>query len=205
MNDDDTPRVDDAADEGDGSSQTSEPAEPAGKKIRTNRRARAGRPRGQFSSQVAELLVDVVAKGCHLDIALKAVGASAAMLTKWRRQHREFDSQLSRAESQCEAKLVAVLNGAAQDDWWAALALLKARWPERWSERRGDRVASEAAKMFAVNINFVTSEIIEQEKRRIAAQRQYDEATGSAGSIETSSRPVIEESQEEPPPGEPRN
>lgn len=50
-----------------------------------------------------------------------------------------------------------------------------------------------------------TPEIIEQEKRRIATQRQLDEATGSAGSIETSSRPVIEESQEEPPPGEPRH
>jgi hypothetical protein len=176
------------------------------KKTRPSRRARAGRPRSEFSQPVADLLVDIMTSGNHLSTAIKAVGLTSKVVARWRKQNPEFDGRLERAEAQCETKMIALVSDAAPGDWRAALALAKSRWPERWSDRRADTVANQAAKLFEVNINFVTPEIIEQEKRRIATQRQLDEATGSAGSIETSSRPVaIEESQEEPPPGEPRH
>jgi hypothetical protein len=120
MNDDDTPRVDDAADERDGSSRTSEPVEPElqdRKKTRSSRRARAGRSRSEFSPQVADLLVDIVASGGYLTTAIKADGTSAATVAKWRKQNPEFNARLDRAEAQCEARLVTLVHDAAPADW----------------------------------------------------------------------------------------
>jgi hypothetical protein len=64
------------------------------------------------------------------------------------------------------------------------------------------------ASLFEVNLHFITPEVVERERCRLAMQRQHDEATASvkAKTIETTSRPVVvEESPELPPRDEPRN
>jgi hypothetical protein len=146
---------------------------------------------------VADLLIDIVASGGYLTTATRAVGITASTVERWRRLNPEFSSRLEAAEARCESKLVALVSDAAPSDWRAAIALMKSRWPERWSERRLDLAGdSSIGQLFQVSIH------LGEEALRVSEER--NRLSRSARPVEVE-KPAIEVTDLPAPVGEPRN
>lgn len=106
-------------------------------------RRRKGRP-AMLSAAIRDDLCLAVRVGCFLVDAAALAGVSESALYGWIRRgkreqrgpYRDFVQSVKRALAQGEAKAVAAIRAAAENDWRAAAWLLERRNTRRWGRRR---------------------------------------------------------------------
>jgi transposase len=107
---------------------------------------------GRPSSLTPELharIVEMLASGAYLPVALRAVGVPRQTFAAWLARgtseresdapFRDLKEAVEHAETEAECQLVAEIAAAARDSWEAAAWLLERRWPERWGNHQRSR------------------------------------------------------------------
>lgn len=98
----------------------------------------------KFTPEVVERIVSLLAAGNYDGTAATAAGISPKTFYVWLRRgapdgpaadarYRDFRRRVERAQSEGEARNVALIARAATDNWQAAAWLLERRHPERWA------------------------------------------------------------------------
>ena len=108
-----------------------------------------GRPDG-LTEETERRILAVVRTGAPLSVAAEAAGISRSTLHRWRARGQsegegrffELDRALRRAEAEAEARLVAVIARAGDQQWQAAAWILARRFPGTWSLARQGRPPS---------------------------------------------------------------
>lgn len=143
------------------------------------RRGRADK----LTPAVAQQIVDAVRAGAYLKQAAEHAGVGEATVYRWLERaddpaapekFRAFRAALMRANADAEVGAIAVLRAAMPGDWRAALAFLKARFPDRWAERQ--RVEHSGPEGGPIRIDRVDEEV--ERLLEEAARRRSD---GDAG------------------------
>jgi transposase-like protein len=121
-----------------------------------------------------ETIVELVRAGVPREDAAKTAGVAPSTLFDWLRRGREALQEASdgevaseladfaelargveQADGECEAGLVAVVQGAAHGgDWRAAVAMLERRWPRRWGRYRERPVVEAPAPPTVIRFGF---------------------------------------------------
>lgn len=109
-------------------------------------KSKGGRPT-KLTPELQNKLLKYVAMGVPLDSACKCVSLDYATVREWLQRGRgehptrgktpqfeAFADKYNVAIGQCEARLVAKIQSAADSDWKAAAWLLARRHPQRWAE-----------------------------------------------------------------------
>lgn len=105
-----------------------------------------GRPT-KLTPEIENKLIKFIALGVPLESASNAIGLDYTTVREWLQrgegrhptrgktaQFEAFADRYQQAVGQCENRLVAKIQSAADSDWKAAAWLLARRHPDRWSE-----------------------------------------------------------------------
>lgn len=98
----------------------------------------------KFTPEVIERIVSLLAAGNYEGTTAAAAGITPKTFYVWLRRgapdgraadrpYRDFRHRVERAQSEGEARNVALIARAATDNWQAAAWLLERRYPERWA------------------------------------------------------------------------
>ncbi len=106
----------------------------------------SGRPT-KLTPEIENKLIKFITLGVPLESASNAIGLDYTTVREWLQrgegrhptrgktaQFEAFADRYQQAVGQCEARLVAKIQSAADKDWKAAAWLLSRRHPQRWSE-----------------------------------------------------------------------
>ena len=136
-----------------------------------------GRP-SKLTHDRAQRFFSAIAAGAPREAAARVAGISPATLFRWLRraddpdapsEFREFREELLGTEAELELALNETIRTAARSDWRAALAMAKARWPARYSERRIDADAeTESGRQAGIGLEERRRQALEEAQRRAA-------------------------------------
>ena len=103
---------------------------------------RVGRP-SKLTPEVKKRLIDAIKAGNYYEPACKFAGIDYSTFRKWMQkgeqaksgQYFEFFEEVTRAEAEAEARMVAQWQSQIPQEWRAARDFLARRYPERWAQK----------------------------------------------------------------------
>lgn len=105
-----------------------------------------------------ERICGLISRGIAPHIAARSLGISDAKFSKWMRRALSGEppfadtyERFMQAMAECEQRLVTKLSDAAEEDWKAALEMLKRHSPERWADRKEISVKVEGVDLSKMN------------------------------------------------------
>lgn len=101
-----------------------------------------------FDDQIRLRILTFIQAGANYAQAARAAGINRQRIHDWMRRGREakegdeayviFLEEIETAEAFAEMRLLGLVSAHAKTDWRAGMAMLKARWPERWAREGQD-------------------------------------------------------------------
>jgi hypothetical protein len=159
-----------------------------------------GRPT-KLTGDRQEKICEALRKGVTIKGACDLVGLDESTYYKWRnrgedelrrveeghancrvrkseKRYVDFFEATTRAIAESERALVENIEGAAEEDWRAALELLRRRFSDRWSKQTNVDVTSDGEPITDINLNVIHTDVdsFEQERREALPEHTGDGA-----------------------------
>ncbi len=132
----------------------------------------AGRPT-DLTPEMHKALVGYIRKGVTYAIACDAAGIHYSTFKDWVSWGREgrapfaaFAADVAQARAQTEVVMVQCLTDAARDDWKAAEAYLRRRYPSRWEPKQRSEVKVELPRMSQAELDVAIDAEMKARKAR---------------------------------------
>jgi coproporphyrinogen III oxidase len=108
---------------------------------RTKNGKRIGRPT-KLTAKLTDRICEFIRGGNYISTACAACGISTVTFNDWKARgekeeepYSTFLAALKKAEVDCETRLLAIVDKAAEKNWPAAMTLLERRDPDKWGRR----------------------------------------------------------------------
>lgn len=144
-------------------------------------RKRIGRP-SKLTPEVKKRLIDAVKAGNYFEAACRFAGISLSTFYRWIErgqrsrsgEFREFWEELTRAEAEAEARMVAQWQAQIPQDWRAARDFLARRFPERWASKDKIDLEHSGEVMQRHDTSRITEQLAKDRDFLEAIQRAYE-------------------------------
>lgn len=144
-------------------------------------RKRIGRP-SKLTPEVKKRLIDAIKAGNYIEPACRFAGIAPATFYRWMErgarassgEFREFWEELTRAEAEAEARMVAQWQAQIPQDWRAARDFLARRFPERWASKDKIDLEHSGEVMQRHDTSRITEQLAKDRDFLKAIQRAYE-------------------------------
>lgn len=143
---------------------------------------RVGRP-SKLTPEVRRRLISAITAGNYYQTACQFAGIGYSTFRRWMErgqnaktgQYREFWEEVTRAEAEAEARMVAQWQAQIPEDWRAARDFLARRYPERWAQKERIDLAHSGEVVQKHDTVKVTEQLAKDREFLEAIQRAYEE------------------------------